>query len=208
MAEKGIRLSKAAREVNLGIQHVAEFLSEKGFEVEAKPNTKLSSEMYEMLLDEFQADRKMKQESMSHTVAEPVGRETIAIKTAENKTAPVVEEKAETSTPEPTPTPTPTPVNPEPEVAAPAEPKVKIEEKAPEEKAPEEVQIKLYSVIYDAIEEVKDAMEGMLSAKITERNISPKTNHHIQDTPAASSSTTSLTTTAAATGAGGTYSTT
>ncbi len=138
MAEKGIRLSKAAREVNLGIQHVAEFLSEKGFEVEAKPNTKLSSEMYEMLLDEFQADRKMKQESMSHTVAEPVGRETIAIKTVENKTAPVVEEKAETSTPEPTPTPTPTPVNPEPEVVAPTEPKVKIEEKAPEEKAPEE----------------------------------------------------------------------
>jgi translation initiation factor IF-2 len=33
----------------------------------------------------------------------------------------------------------------------------------------EEIQIKLYSVIYAAIEEVRDAMEGMLSAKIEER---------------------------------------
>ncbi|MDZ4824574.1 MAG: translation initiation factor IF-2 [Flavobacteriales bacterium] len=33
----------------------------------------------------------------------------------------------------------------------------------------EEIQIKLYSVIYKAIEEVKEAMEGMLSAKIEEQ---------------------------------------
>ncbi len=33
----------------------------------------------------------------------------------------------------------------------------------------EEIQIKIYSVIYAAIEEIKDAMEGMLSAKIEER---------------------------------------
>jgi translation initiation factor IF-2 len=32
----------------------------------------------------------------------------------------------------------------------------------------EEIQIKLYSVIYSAIEDIKDAMEGMLSAKIEE----------------------------------------
>jgi translation initiation factor IF-2 len=32
----------------------------------------------------------------------------------------------------------------------------------------EEVQIKLYSVIYKAIEEMKEAMEGLLSAKIEE----------------------------------------
>ncbi|NNC82175.1 MAG: translation initiation factor IF-2 [Flavobacteriales bacterium] len=87
MADKAVRLSKAAREVNLGLQHVVEFLSEKGFEVEAKPNTKLSPEMYELLLDEFQADRQIKEESRSQTVTEPVVRETIAIKTAEKKEA-------------------------------------------------------------------------------------------------------------------------
>jgi translation initiation factor IF-2 len=35
----------------------------------------------------------------------------------------------------------------------------------------EEIQIKLYSVIYKAIEEVKEAMEGMLSARIEEQVI-------------------------------------
>jgi translation initiation factor IF-2 len=35
----------------------------------------------------------------------------------------------------------------------------------------EEIQIKLYSVIYKAIEEVKEAMEGMLSARIEEKII-------------------------------------
>ena len=33
----------------------------------------------------------------------------------------------------------------------------------------EEIQIKLYSIIYKAIEEVKEAMEGMLSARIEEQ---------------------------------------
>ncbi|MFT4659924.1 MAG: translation initiation factor IF-2, partial [Patiriisocius sp.] len=35
----------------------------------------------------------------------------------------------------------------------------------------EEVQIKLYSIIYDVIDDVKDAMEGMLSAKIEEKTV-------------------------------------
>ena len=91
MADKGIRLSKAAREVNLGIQHVAEFLSEKGFEVEPKPNTKLSSEMYELLLDEFEVDRDLKKVSRSQPAVEPVVGETVAIKTKEKK---VVKKKA------------------------------------------------------------------------------------------------------------------
>jgi translation initiation factor IF-2 len=33
----------------------------------------------------------------------------------------------------------------------------------------EEIQIKIYSIIYAAIEEIKDAMEGMLSARIEEK---------------------------------------
>ena len=33
----------------------------------------------------------------------------------------------------------------------------------------EEIQIKLYSIIYKAIEEIKEAMEGMLSARIEEQ---------------------------------------
>ena len=46
MAEsnKPVRLSKVAREFNLGMTTVVEFLASKGIEVEAKPNTKLDPE--------------------------------------------------------------------------------------------------------------------------------------------------------------------
>jgi translation initiation factor IF-2 len=104
MAEKAIRLSKAAREVNLGIQHVVEFLAEKGFEVETNPNSKLTSEMYDLLLNAFAADRKIKKESMAQSPIEPVEHAAVAIETAKAKMAPkpveapLVKEKA----PEPT----------------------------------------------------------------------------------------------------------
>ena len=88
MAEKAIRLSKAAREVNLGIQHVVEFLAEKGFEVETNPNSKLSSEMYDLLLNAFAADRKIKKESMAQSPIEPVDHAAVAIETAKAKTPP------------------------------------------------------------------------------------------------------------------------
>ncbi len=85
MAEQAIRLSKAAREVNLGIGHVVEFLAGKGFDVETNPNSKLSGEMYDLLLDAFAADRKIKKESMAAAPIEPVEHEAVAIETAKKK---------------------------------------------------------------------------------------------------------------------------
>ena len=57
------RLSKAAREFNVGISTIVEYLSKKGYEVEAKPNTKISAEIYEILVQEFQAEKNVKEES-------------------------------------------------------------------------------------------------------------------------------------------------
>jgi translation initiation factor IF-2 len=115
MADKGIRLSKAAREVNLGIQHVAEFLASKGHDVEAKPNTKLTGEMYELLLDEFQADREIKKVSEAKTISEPVEHETVAIRTIAARAERKAEKKVEpVATPVTPPTPTPTPPTPAP----------------------------------------------------------------------------------------------
>jgi len=87
MAEQAIRLSKAAREVNLGIQHVVEFLADKGFEVEVNPNSKLSGEMYDLLLNAFATDRQIKKDSMAQSPIEPVEHEAVAIETAKAKTA-------------------------------------------------------------------------------------------------------------------------
>lgn len=54
--KKNIRLSKAAKEFNIGIGAIIEFLSKKGFEVDSSPNTKLTEEMYALLVKEYGAE--------------------------------------------------------------------------------------------------------------------------------------------------------
>jgi translation initiation factor IF-2 len=61
--DKPIILFKAVKELNVGIATAVEFLGKKGFAVENKPNTKLSREMYDSLLKEFQGDKIVKEEA-------------------------------------------------------------------------------------------------------------------------------------------------
>jgi translation initiation factor IF-2 len=56
-----IRLGKAAREFNVGINTLVEFLAKKGYDISTNPNTRLEPEMYELLADEFQAEKKVKE---------------------------------------------------------------------------------------------------------------------------------------------------
>ncbi|QQT25123.1 translation initiation factor IF-2 [Sphingobacterium spiritivorum] len=60
---KSINLLKAAKELNIGIATAVDYLVKKGFDVESKPNTKLSGEMYNVLLSEFQGDKIVKDEA-------------------------------------------------------------------------------------------------------------------------------------------------
>lgn len=61
MAEnKVMRLNKVLRELNISLDRAVEHLQSKGHEIEARPTAKISSEVYEVLLDEFQVDRKKK----------------------------------------------------------------------------------------------------------------------------------------------------
>lgn len=60
---KGTRLSKAAREFNVGITTIVEFLSKKGIKIDGKPNTKISPDVYKILLDEYQSEKEVKEES-------------------------------------------------------------------------------------------------------------------------------------------------
>ncbi|MBN2174425.1 MAG: translation initiation factor IF-2 [Bacteroidales bacterium] len=65
MAETGrpIRLSKAAREFNVGLTTIVEFLMKKGIEISNSPNAKLSPEMYDLLDREFQSQKTVKEEA-------------------------------------------------------------------------------------------------------------------------------------------------
>jgi len=60
---KGTRLSKAAREFNVGISTIVEFLHKKGFELDPNPNTKLPHEAYILLVKEYSTDISVKKES-------------------------------------------------------------------------------------------------------------------------------------------------
>jgi translation initiation factor IF-2 len=63
--EKSYRIIKVAAELNVSVNHLAEHLNKKGFKIEAKPTSKIDYEMYELLLRDFQSDKKAKQESQS-----------------------------------------------------------------------------------------------------------------------------------------------
>jgi translation initiation factor IF-2 len=58
--EKSIRLAKAASEFNVSLAHIVDLLKTKGFSVEAKPTSKISEEMYTILLKEFGKDKDLK----------------------------------------------------------------------------------------------------------------------------------------------------
>ena len=48
--DKNLGILKVAKELNVGLGTIAEFLNGKGFKVEARPTTKLTDEMYSTLL--------------------------------------------------------------------------------------------------------------------------------------------------------------
>ena len=60
---KATRLSKAAREFNVGISTIVEFLHKKGFDIDPNPNTKLPHEAYILLVKEYSTDISVKKES-------------------------------------------------------------------------------------------------------------------------------------------------
>ncbi|MGD0710164.1 MAG: translation initiation factor IF-2 [Bacteroidales bacterium] len=58
-----LRLSKVAKEFNIGLQTIVDFLSKKGYKIEVSLNAKITSEMYDMLVKEFSTEKNVKEES-------------------------------------------------------------------------------------------------------------------------------------------------
>jgi translation initiation factor IF-2 len=61
--DKSIRLIKAVKELNIGMNTIVDFLASKGYKVEKQPMAKLDSDMYTTLLKEFAADKIIKEEA-------------------------------------------------------------------------------------------------------------------------------------------------
>ena len=80
-----IRLNKVQKELNIGLSTIVEFLQKKGFEIKEDPNAVVPEAGYEMLIEEFSADKKARMQSDNFT-KERLNKE-------KPKAAPVVEEK-------------------------------------------------------------------------------------------------------------------
>ena len=57
------RLVKVAKEFNVGIGTIVDFLKENGFEIEKKPTSKVTDEMYPVLLKEFETNMAVKEQA-------------------------------------------------------------------------------------------------------------------------------------------------
>lgn len=77
---KTLRLSKVAKEFNLSLGKIVEFLASKGFPVESNPNAKIGDEEYRFLLKEFSSDKSAREEAehVSQAIIK-VKRETIVL---------------------------------------------------------------------------------------------------------------------------------
>ena len=70
MAE--FRLNKVARDLNVGIPTVVDFLKEKGVKLKPNPNVKINQEQYNMLASEFAKSASDKVEASELTIGEKV----------------------------------------------------------------------------------------------------------------------------------------
>jgi translation initiation factor IF-2 len=85
MAEdKAIRLSKAAKELNVGLTHVVEFLESKGIAIESNPNTRITPEVYAILQDNYMPDRLAKLDAQEIT-REKLKRDNVVIEATTSK---------------------------------------------------------------------------------------------------------------------------
>ncbi len=63
MAEGKHRLSKVAKELNVSVSTLADFLNANGAKVESNPNAKITDEQYDAALKEYEGEKKVKAEA-------------------------------------------------------------------------------------------------------------------------------------------------
>ena len=81
---KTVRLNKIAREFNLGVSTIVEFLGSKGIAVENNANAKVDMEAYALLRSNFQGEKEAKEKAISSTRA-LAGRESVTIDSSRRK---------------------------------------------------------------------------------------------------------------------------
>jgi translation initiation factor IF-2 len=81
--QPSVRLNKVLRELNISLDRAVEFLNQKGIEVDARPTTKITTEVYNTLLDEFETDKSKK--VASHEISEEKRKEKENLRAIQEK---------------------------------------------------------------------------------------------------------------------------
>ena len=90
------RLSRVARDCNVGINTIVEFLSKKGFDIDSSPNSKIPEEALALVMSEFQQDQSAKREAEKFTEEHRhESRLSVSLENTETKEEPQAEEEIE-----------------------------------------------------------------------------------------------------------------
>ncbi len=135
MAGKAKRVNKVAKEFNISISTIVEFLGTKGIEIDSKPNTKIEGDILAVLDEEFADDKEAKQNSESAGITREK-RESISLKDFKKEEEEAKKEE-ETET-EVNNEPEEVVIEPTPVEEVVEEPVVEVEEKVEPEKVVEE----------------------------------------------------------------------
>ena len=93
---KTMRLSKVAKEFNLSLGKITEFLATKGRSVENNPNAKIGDEEYSLLSKEFSGDKSAKEEAQHVGLSlNKIKRESIVVEDLKSIKAKELEELRE-----------------------------------------------------------------------------------------------------------------
>jgi translation initiation factor IF-2 len=166
-AGKTIRLSKLAREFNVGIHTIVDFLHKKGFDIDSNPNTKVTEDAVQLLEKEYKIDLNLKKESekiifKSHRPKQ----EVISIDDREDEVE--VEEEPEEEPEEVVEEKVIIPVKPKPET-----PKKKVPPVVKKEEKTEIAEKTEKKELTEEKEEVKEEKEKEPVAAETEKKVEP-----------------------------------
>lgn len=90
---KAQRLSKVAKELNVSVSTITDFLKSKGHVVENNPMAKLSDDLYILLSNEYQSEKAAKEEAKQVTTSTRAKKESIAFDEEVKKETKKVEEE-------------------------------------------------------------------------------------------------------------------
>jgi translation initiation factor IF-2 len=115
------RLSKIAKELNVGISSLVDHLKSKGVDIESSPNTKVEENNYSILLEEF-ADAKLEKAKAKEVVASREKKPAVVVETPKKEEVVIKAKPAEMKRPEVIGT---VDLNPKPKKVAPVKPVAK-----------------------------------------------------------------------------------